>query len=84
MQNSRGGADGDGGSQAGRGGFRVGGQVGGHGSFGTLHFFLNCSRNGVEKGKSDTEQYMKCLHWLLELLQELALHEAKKACVGGE
>ena len=39
MQNSRGGADGDGGSQAGRGGFRVGGQVGGHGSFGTLHFF---------------------------------------------
>ena len=43
MQNSRGGADGDGGSRAGRGGFRVGGQVGGHGSFGTLHFFLNCS-----------------------------------------
>ena len=66
MQNSRGGADGDGGSQAGRGGFRVGGQVGGHGSFGTLHFFLNCSRNGVEKGKSDTEQYMKCLRRLLE------------------
>ena len=66
MQNSRGGADGDGGSHAGRGGFRVGGQVGGHGSFGTLHFFLNCSRNGVEKGKSDTEQYMKCLRRLLE------------------
>ena len=37
----------DGGSQAGRGGFRVGGRIGGHGSFGTSTF-LNCSSEWSE------------------------------------